>query len=226
MIPFSYNQDRCYFFPVDPTRAYAYWDYSAETWARLAAKGGRVVVMLLREGVTVQQVEIPAEAKTFYFTNLSARTRYVVRLWIRDGAQLEKLFDSPRIETPPNAPSALDAPRFATFHFLKRRLRKRPALDQLPARGYEIEGEESNGAAATQPGTPENWETPWSEAPDEAQHDAPRRAIFGYSSMALLGNGPKEEPAGTPPSWAHLDHTEEAQAATPPAAAKKEDSHE
>lgn len=208
MIPFSYNQDRCYFFPVDPTRAYAYWDYSADTWNHIASKGGRLVVMLLREGVVIQQVEIPAEAKTFYFSGLEARTRYLVRLWIRDGAQLEKLFDSPPIETPPNAPSALDAPRFATFHFLKRRLRKRPAQGPLPAAGYEIEGEDRPGSSLTANNAPENWETPWSETPDDAQQDSARRAIFGYSSMALLGNGPKDEKVETPPSWSHLDHAD------------------
>lgn len=188
MIPFSYNEDRCFFFPVDPWRAYAYWDYSAATWERLRSDSARLVVMLQREGETRYEIELPPESKSFYFNDLTPRANYRVLLTIRRPYGLEGLMQSQPIVMPPDSPSPINDPRFATFQFLTRRLRRRlDAEGHRVGRGYEAEGGRTL-MVQPQGGVEPNVWTSWpQESGTPEGGPSARDTLFGLSSLALPG---------------------------------------
>ena len=122
MLPFSYNSDRCYLYPINPRSIYGYWDFSAKTWEELERSGGKLVVILRRADEEVARIDVDRESKNYYFKHVEPNASYRMTLAYRDGGRLQAIMASRSVTTPTDRLSGDRSLRFRKFRFLKRRI--------------------------------------------------------------------------------------------------------
>jgi len=105
MLPFSYNENRLFLLPVDPTTQYTYWDFSTETWAFLEKEGHHELLLILIGPKDRQRIVINRQTRDYYFRNLQSNTPYRVRLAFQGVGGPETILETLEIPTPADEPS-------------------------------------------------------------------------------------------------------------------------
>ncbi|RJO66900.1 MAG: DUF4912 domain-containing protein [Myxococcales bacterium] len=140
MLPFSYNEDRLMLLPVDPGMAYAYWDYSAETWS-LLEKSNRPLRLKLQTAGNEATYEVDRRTKNYFFRGLAGRTGYRLVISAMIDGEEKILQTSREIRMPANSPSENGEVLFARIPFMqplpksRKGLPRRRSLKGLPAGG-------------------------------------------------------------------------------------------
>ncbi len=116
MLPFSYNQDRCLIFPVDPGSLYAYWDYSEESWQDMDQNNVNLILQMERQDGEVFTIQVRRESRSYWFKDLSPSTFYRLVLLTVDSQGEKKVFlKSSPVRMPPNQVSTHTEASFKTF---------------------------------------------------------------------------------------------------------------
>ena len=117
MLPFSYDHDAIYLFPVTPNLSFAYWDYSGATWDRLQSLYVENAVLLLKNSDETFRYDISKRVRNYYFPGLKARHTYSLSLAAEIGGRLQVIMESQPATTPADSPSKNRSVRFARFRW-------------------------------------------------------------------------------------------------------------
>ena len=111
-LPFSYNHTTLILMIRDPNWAYAYWDFSADTWNWIVSfreqdHGAKPKLRIHNLTESAQyDVDIFLDAKNWYLELGKPNTEFEVELGIMDsGGKFHSIAKSNRARTPRNAPS-------------------------------------------------------------------------------------------------------------------------
>ena len=123
-LPFSYNQTRLEILVRDPEWAYAYWDFSAQTWNWVAEifrrdSGARPKLRVHNLSQrTSYDLDVNLEAKNWYLNLGQPDTEFEAELGILDSqGRFHLIARSNRIRTPRNSPSTVIDPKWDPSEF-------------------------------------------------------------------------------------------------------------
>ncbi len=144
MLPFSYNEDRVFLYPIDPTVAFGYWDFTEATWERVKTNPHwPLVLLLMSDDHVIRRVETSKEAKNFYFRGTPPDTDLQLVLAIHENGHDSVILRSPHVLTPPYSPSPRMDVEFSRLNIhehlpvpsWKESLRRREAKQHNPQQG-------------------------------------------------------------------------------------------
>lgn len=122
-LPHSYNKTKLELLERDPHWAYAFWDFSAETWKWLEDLRGKQItraILRIRNFSTKQShdVDVQLGTKHWYLHLDSPDTEFEAELGLMDGAgKFYLIARSNRIRMPRNGPSKNVDPKWKPTHF-------------------------------------------------------------------------------------------------------------
>jgi len=115
-LPFSYDEDIIALLPKNPEELYAFWDFSTDTWERIANKGTLLLQLELEGSGVIAKKRIPIAVREFYFRIPDSRGPYRAVLGRLENGKFMALLQSQPIKAPPNHPGPGEV-RFAKIPF-------------------------------------------------------------------------------------------------------------
>lgn len=119
MLPFSYDEDKLVLLPVDPNTLFAFWDFSTETWNRIAGNSPKNLVLVLQCDSDERHFGVDRHTKSFYFKGLRSNNRYKLSFGYFENGQLITLMTAKPMMTPADRPSQNRHYEVVRFQFVK-----------------------------------------------------------------------------------------------------------